>query len=1012
MTFDYDAFLSYHREDATIVAGIAHRLTQEAQLQVCLDQWRLLPGESWPARVGQTLDRSATCVVFVGPHGSSPWVHSPLAVALKQRTQAWMLRVVPVLLPGGDKDQEGLPSFWKSVTWVDYTAGLDDENAFELLKAAICGYTPDSHPTTTQTDHPAEHTPGPKLAHALLPVAGFQDRLELNQLRAFWADERGVGMVALVGMGGSGKTALASHFLQELPDSGLDHPDVPKNTDLRPAGDVFAWSFYEQPNVELFMQALHTYLTGQEVISRPARDLTYQVIRAMEQSLFGRVLIVLDGLEAVQERQDSPGGFGLLRDSSLRHLVRRVAQGGLGVRMLVTSRFPLPELSPFVGSSYRLIETDRLDATSARRLLRVRGVAGSEADLDTLIEAFDTHALTLDQLGTLLRDFFGGDPQQAQALPPLKTDRGDEAAEVQARRLARIFSFYRQHLPADELDLLQTLCVFRIPVATSVLTAILTGDRPERPLALPRLNEVTLRSLLAHLSRRRLISFYGDEHQTLCAVHPSVRDYFYQALGQAGGGIHTAVCEYLTPLVERPYRERYPLDPDSLDIYEEQIYHTTQSGDVGKAVYLYGWLGGYQHLAWRLADYQRGLRLTSILVEAGGMLQTNQLCAWHDRSLFHLNLGRPTLAEAQLRELLSDYQAQSRHRQTLLDRLRHDQAYHPTSEEIEQLTLAMRWARDDAAWFYYQAAILQSLGDALLAQGKLVEAEQVAGSVIAKVGEEQWLEKGHVAFESGSNPFGRRAVARSLSGQVSAALADFHLAETFHEQLSRWSQERVFFGGVHIAHYALLLARLVKLPAALALLRQCNLTSARKFQPLLAAQYELAFAEIYQIAQEYAGATPYIDAALAWAVQSGHQETYARANLAKARGLLRAGQLPETQAALQEAEQVARTCTFKICLVDVLVVAGHHALQAGQLDRAAQLANEALDLSAEAQCGYQWGSGNAAHLLAEIEIERGHLPAAANQARVALKIRTPLQDPKLSNTLALLERLNPPKGAP
>src|SRR5437588_11368005 len=73
--FDYDAFLSYNRHDASAVEDVAGRLTAEGNLRVFLEKWCLIPGEPWQDEIERALDRSATCVVFVGPHGPSPWAH-------------------------------------------------------------------------------------------------------------------------------------------------------------------------------------------------------------------------------------------------------------------------------------------------------------------------------------------------------------------------------------------------------------------------------------------------------------------------------------------------------------------------------------------------------------------------------------------------------------------------------------------------------------------------------------------------------------------------------------------------------------------------------------------------------------------------------------------------------------------------------------------------------------------------------------------------------------------------
>ena len=51
------------------------------------------------------------------------------------------------------------------------------------------------------------------------------------------------GVVALVGLGGAGKTAIAARFLDELSRGG---------TDAAPAG-LFVWSFYQEPDAGFFL---------------------------------------------------------------------------------------------------------------------------------------------------------------------------------------------------------------------------------------------------------------------------------------------------------------------------------------------------------------------------------------------------------------------------------------------------------------------------------------------------------------------------------------------------------------------------------------------------------------------------------------------------------------------------------------------------------------------------------------------------------------------------------------
>lgn len=984
MSFDYDVFLSYNREDASIVESIATRLTGEAALRVFLDKWCLVPGEPWQDEIEAALDRSATCVVFVGPHGPSPWAHMEMRAALELRAKERMLRVIPTLLPGADKnDKKSLPLFLKSLTWVDYTGGPSDSNAFEAIKAGVLGYAPGPPNILPKTGDKGRSKLGIVIRDSLLPVTDFQSRPELSDLHSFWSDDSRLGILALVGIGGSGKTALVSRLLQEIPHSEVDHQQVPKARDLPPPEGIFVWSFYDRPDVELFIQSLHEYFTGTDTVKGPARDLTYRLIRFLEKTSFNRILIVLDGLEVVQESQDSVGSFGVLRDSSLRHLIRRFAQGELGVRLLITSRFPFPDLVTFQGLGYWVIETDNLDQLSARNLLRSRGVVGGDGTLDELIRDYGNHALTLDHLGTLLRDFFDGDPRRARELPPVGTARGDAYAEYQAYRLARVFSFYEAHLPPTELGVLEALCVFRVPVSFETIVKIFANEGEGASSAIPRLTEVTVRSILAKLRSRRLISFYGEKTEAKCSVHPAIRDHFYRAMGATSADIHAAARQHLIPLEARPDREKLPLDPISLDLMEEYIYHSTRSGHTEDALQFYERsMGGYTHFAWRLGDYQRGLRVASILVDAGGIELGKEIFhsrPWLDRSLFHLDLGRPTEAELQLRQLLA----------------KHREEIH-TSEYLKRI--------DERAWLFFEAMLLQSLSDTLVAQGKLVEAETILTLVIDKGGDAFWTDALLARFETGSDPFGRRAACRCLLGRVSASLDDFSTAQSKYVDSPRWNHYRSAVPGRYAgAFHAMLLTRLGSFSAALELLRKCNLPRAREVRPLIAAQYDLAFAGVYLDVGQITEASQHLDSALAWAIDSGHQEVYTRATVAKAKMALRTGNLQESQIMLREAEQVARISSFRVCLVDVLVATGHLGLKNGDLNHAATTGKEAYDICGDPECGYAWGRGNAAHLLALVARSGGDEKEALRNARNAIAIRKALQDPKINNTQLILD---------
>ena len=98
----------------------------------------------------------------------------------------------------------------------------------------------------------ATHPPDSRIVHPLPSAPQFVGRrTELDELLASWYSGL-PGVVALVGLGGAGKTAIASRFVDEL-----CRPDNP----YRPEG-LFVWSFYQEPDAGFFLSEAYRYFAG------------------------------------------------------------------------------------------------------------------------------------------------------------------------------------------------------------------------------------------------------------------------------------------------------------------------------------------------------------------------------------------------------------------------------------------------------------------------------------------------------------------------------------------------------------------------------------------------------------------------------------------------------------------------------------------------------------------------------------------------------------------------------
>ena len=138
----FDVFLSHNGKDKPAVETLAHKL-EERGFEVWLDRWNLIPGEPWQEAIEEALDECQTYAVFVGPSGIGPWENEEMRAAIEERVKDKKRRVIPVLLPGApDNMTLKLPRFLQRTTWVDFRAGLDDEDALYRLECGIKGVAP------------------------------------------------------------------------------------------------------------------------------------------------------------------------------------------------------------------------------------------------------------------------------------------------------------------------------------------------------------------------------------------------------------------------------------------------------------------------------------------------------------------------------------------------------------------------------------------------------------------------------------------------------------------------------------------------------------------------------------------------------------------------------------------------------------------------------------------------------------------------------------------------------
>lgn len=373
------------------------------------------------------------------------------------------------------------------------------------------------------------HRP-PRIQHCTsLPFRFFGRKTELALLdESLQGGEASV--VAFIGPGGQGKTAIVQHWLESLAmaNKGLDA--------------VFLWSFYRGKDPDLFLRELYAYAAG--LAHPPDVAASYCVDQLLPMLRSERWVLVLDGAEVAQ--YDAGPWRGRFIHPEVSRLLEELAGAPLPGVVLITSRFALPELER--RKHAHLLTLEGLDVPSARGLLRSLRVDGDDVDLDQAAAACGYHAKAVELLGTFLRKFSHGEAGRFRNLPKPDPLPGMSDEE---QRVAWVLSAYHQALDPEAQDILALATAFREPPDETRLLQYLASPPVKKLLhetwgrSYAPFNERAadwLANQIEELIALRLLErvactpgeAQGQDRVNVIDAHPLVRRGFEHVLGVAG----------------------------------------------------------------------------------------------------------------------------------------------------------------------------------------------------------------------------------------------------------------------------------------------------------------------------------------------------------------------------------------------------------------------------------------------------------------------------------------------
>ena len=382
-------------------------------------------------------------------------------------------------------------------------------------------------------------------------------------------------MVALVGFGGEGKTTVASSWTARI----LEETGMP----------IFWWTF-TTPEADTFFASALSHLTTGSLVSVDSISQRMDWLSMLIQRR--GYIFVLDGLEMLQSRDDQR--YGNIVDADLRTFLRRFAAKESESFCILTSRLPLPDLIDIPSASYVEERIQRLTVGEGVELLTNRGVQGSSGDMESLVNTWDGHALSLAVLAGFIVSRFDGMAAKARLLTPSKDQASDE-------RLESLLGYYDEYLSGREKSILKIMSAFRGAIPTAWLLELasldemlppdpsMIGISPEESLSIAK--NLSLLSLLTH-----------DDQNDRFDLHPLVRQHYREVLALAPREIRKALHSHiasryyaaasqiegettlsgLTPLIEAVYHFCHCDQATyALQVYRERI----EQGDVMRLSY-------------------------------------------------------------------------------------------------------------------------------------------------------------------------------------------------------------------------------------------------------------------------------------------------------------------------------------------------------------------------------------------------------------------------------------------